>query len=131
MCCISLSGVNLTPSIVSGDQLFSLMHSKFVHRCLFLFSFLYNVLCIRRSWQELGLPVCPQSILKAREYVCHLVEVFVKYSLMEASKIEGALLSLKCVRTKQVSYKKHKKIKRKVLPCGESNPGHDGESVGS
>ena len=55
------------------------------------------------SWQELGLPVCPRILLKAREYICHLVEVFVKDTLLEAGKIEGVLLSLKCVRTKQVS----------------------------
>ena len=72
---------------------------------------------------------------------------------MEADKIKGILLSLKCVRTRQVSsYILHNiyfcllrtivncmkeeenklaKEKKKKLPCGESNPGHGGESAGS
>ncbi len=59
----------------------------------------------RRSWQEIGLPVCSWLLVRARKYVCQLVGMFIKCTLIEAGKIEVVHLSAKCVRAKQVSLK--------------------------
>lgn len=56
------------------------------------------ILTAAESWTKLGLPVQHGLLRQSQLYLCQLVQQFVQFSVEEASKIAGILVSIKCVR---------------------------------